>query len=189
MDVRSTMAPLHPGPPKMVRAQQSVSGKVLKPRPHPASNIENSSDDHPVGLWIGVAVVARGRRQPLSAARRHRLGKYQNQEKIQSRTLVTQLSLNPLRHPWNSRVDIRPFEPAHWHFTADSSPMPRRATLITGMIKGMSMKQMCPACKGRRTDGNGRTCQACQGAGEIESKSKQTAIPRPIPEPPKVRPS
>ena len=157
----------------MVRAQQSVSGKVLKPRPHPASNIENSSDDHPVGLWIDKEL----------------LRKYQNQEKIQSRTLVTQLSLNPLRHPWNSRVDIRPFEPAHWHFTADSSPMPRRATLITGMIKGMSMKQMCPACKGRRTDGNGRTCQACQGAGEIESKSKQTAIPRPIPEPPKVRPS
>ena len=34
----------------------------------------------------------------------------------------------------------------------------------------MSMKQMCPACRGRRTNGNGRTCQACQGSGEMDSK-------------------
>ena len=32
----------------------------------------------------------------------------------------------------------------------------------------MSMKQMCPACKGRCTDGNGRACRFCQGVGEVE---------------------
>jgi len=47
------------------------------------------------------------------------------------------------------------------------------------------MKQMCPACKGRRTDGNGRTCQACQGSGEIESKSRPATLPRVIPMPSK----
>jgi hypothetical protein len=31
----------------------------------------------------------------------------------------------------------------------------------------MSMNQMCPVCKGRRTDGNGRTCQKCEGIGEL----------------------
>ena len=34
----------------------------------------------------------------------------------------------------------------------------------------MSMKQRCPVCKGRCTDGNGRACQACQGKGEVESQ-------------------
>jgi DnaJ-class molecular chaperone len=40
------------------------------------------------------------------------------------------------------------------------------------------MKQMCPACKGRRTTGNGRTCQACQGTGEIETRPKPTTAPK-----------
>lgn len=52
----------------------------------------------------------------------------------------------------------------------------------------MSMKQMCPACKGRRTDGNGRTCRACQGAGEIETKNKSVAT-TPSPQPAKHKPS
>src|SRR6185437_6443879 len=31
----------------------------------------------------------------------------------------------------------------------------------------MTMNQRCPVCKGRRTDGNGRTCQRCGGTGEL----------------------
>lgn len=53
----------------------------------------------------------------------------------------------------------------------------------------MSMKQMCPACKGRRTDGNGRTCRACQGAGEIETKNKSASNAVPSPQPAKNKPS
>jgi DnaJ-class molecular chaperone len=53
----------------------------------------------------------------------------------------------------------------------------------------MSMKQMCPACKGRRTDGNGRTCRACQGAGEIETKSKSVNATQKTPESVKNKPS
>jgi hypothetical protein len=52
LDIRSRMAALHPDGPKMVRTQQAVSGKVLKQKPQPMRNIENSNDDHPVGLWI-----------------------------------------------------------------------------------------------------------------------------------------
>lgn len=29
------------------------------------------------------------------------------------------------------------------------------------------MNEKCPACKGRRTDGNGRTCTQCGGTGEV----------------------
>ena len=57
--------------------------------------------------------------------------------------------------------------------------------LIRRIMLIMTMKQMCPACKGRRTDGNGRTYQACQGSGEIESKARPATIPRVIPMPSK----
>ena len=43
------------------------------------------------------------------------------------------------------------------------------------IIIGMSMKQMCPACKGRCTNGNGKTCQTCQGTGELDSKLNLSA--------------
>jgi len=51
------------------------------------------------------------------------------------------------------------------------------------------MKQMCPACKGRRTDGNGRTCQACQGVGEIDSRKESVNTSYRMPEAAKSKPS
>jgi len=46
----------------------------------------------------------------------------------------------------------------------------------------MTMNQKCPACKGRRTDGNGRTCAQCGGTGEIiphsdEQREGQAHVP------------
>ena len=35
----------------------------------------------------------------------------------------------------------------------------------------MTMNQKMPSCKGRKTNGNGRTCQQCGGAGEIMPRS------------------
>ena len=37
----------------------------------------------------------------------------------------------------------------------------------------MTMNQRCPVCRGRGTDGNGRRCQACGGAGEVSPKAKE----------------
>jgi len=35
------------------------------------------------------------------------------------------------------------------------------------------MNQKCPFCQGRRTDGNGRTCQQCGGTGEVMPSSNE----------------
>jgi len=37
----------------------------------------------------------------------------------------------------------------------------------------MTMNQRCPICRGRRTDGNGRTCQRCGGTGEVKPRSEE----------------
>lgn len=34
----------------------------------------------------------------------------------------------------------------------------------------MPLNQMCPVCKGRRTDGNGRVCRRCEGNGELKPR-------------------
>ena len=45
------------------------------------------------------------------------------------------------------------------------------------------MKEKCPVCKGRRTDGNGRTCLQCGGTGEVTPRSaereQQAQVPYP----------
>src|SRR5436309_2382215 len=46
----------------------------------------------------------------------------------------------------------------------------------------MTMKQRCPVCRGRGTDGNGRTCHQCGGTGEVmqRSEEREGQIPGPI---------
>jgi len=47
----------------------------------------------------------------------------------------------------------------------------------------MPMNQQCPVCKGRRTDGNGRTCRQCGGTGELrpgpDERDVQAHVPYP----------
>ena len=45
------------------------------------------------------------------------------------------------------------------------------------------MNQKCPACKGRRTDGNGRTCQQCGGTGEVRPPSDERDAQAHVPYP------
>jgi hypothetical protein len=44
----------------------------------------------------------------------------------------------------------------------------------------MTMNQRCPVCKGRRTDGNGRTCEQCGGTGEIMPLSEEREERTPV---------
>lgn len=43
------------------------------------------------------------------------------------------------------------------------------------------MNLRCPACKGRRTNGNGRTCERCGGTGELKPRSEEGEGPTPVP--------
>jgi hypothetical protein len=47
----------------------------------------------------------------------------------------------------------------------------------------MTMNQKCPVCKGRRTDGNGRTCQQCGGTGEVRPRSDEREAQAHVPYP------
>jgi len=48
---------------------------------------------------------------------------------------------------------------------------PRYFPVRTEVSSVMTMNQKCPACRGRKTNGNGRTCEECGGTGEITPRS------------------
>src|SRR5436853_6134649 len=60
-------------------------------------------------------------------------------------------------------------QPSYAHF-GEVVEIPRKIAWQR-MMGNMTMNQMCPVCRGRRTDGNGRTCQRCEGIGELKPPS------------------